>query len=185
MIEFQLEAAIKTNKLQFLIFLMFFLSLFPHKGNSSIKNRAFTDTNDASFDSSYSAYLQETKQLAKAAQPTLNLSQSLSNIVDVSALSLAKDKYFEKPSMVSVDSFQQYKLLKFLVFMHNIRLFKSIIHLLRIAFNLTYSSWISPSLIRIAESHIRALCNNLSIWCLACNSVRTDLSIEYPEKERE
>lgn len=85
-------------------------SLNPNKflfrvpaGNGSLKNRAFTDTNDASFDSSYSAYLQETKQLqlAKAAQPTLNLSQSLSNIVDVSALSLAKDKYFEKPSMVS------------------------------------------------------------------------------------
>lgn len=71
-------------------------------GNGSLKNRAFTDTNDASFDSSYSAYLQETKQqLAKVAQPSLNLSQSLSNIVDVSALSLAKDKYFEKPSMVS------------------------------------------------------------------------------------
>ncbi|XP_031640146.1 uncharacterized protein LOC116352044 isoform X2 [Contarinia nasturtii] len=72
-------------------------------GNASLKNRAFTDTNDASFDSSYSAYLQETKQqLAKVAQqqqPTLNLSQSLSNIVDVSGLSLAKDKYFEKPSM--------------------------------------------------------------------------------------
>ncbi|XP_055317113.1 uncharacterized protein LOC129576294 isoform X2 [Sitodiplosis mosellana] len=69
-------------------------------GNASLKNRAFTDTNDASFDSSYSAYLQETKQqLAKATQPPLNLSQSLSNIVDVSGLSLAKDKYFERPSM--------------------------------------------------------------------------------------
>lgn len=82
---------------------------FGQIGNASLKNRAFTDTNDASFDSSYSAYLQETKQqLAKVAQqqqPTLNLSQSLSNIVDVSALSLAKDKYFEKPSMVSVHRF--------------------------------------------------------------------------------
>lgn len=74
-------------------------------GNASLKNRTFTDTNDASFDSSYSAYLQETKsQLAKSAQPPLNLSQSLSNIVDVSALSLAKDKYFEKPTMVSIRS---------------------------------------------------------------------------------
>lgn len=74
-------------------------------GNASMKNRTFTDTNDASFDSSYSAYLQETKsQLAKSAQPPMNLSQSLSNIVDVSALSLAKDKYFEKPTMVSMRS---------------------------------------------------------------------------------
>lgn len=78
---------------------------FYHSGNASLKNRTFTDTNDASFDSSYSAYLQETKsQLAKSTQPPLNLSQSLSNIVDVSALSLAKEKYFEKPTMVSTYS---------------------------------------------------------------------------------
>lgn len=74
---------------------------FNQIGNVSLKNRAFNDTNDASFDSSYSAYLQETSKLAKVAQPILNLSQSLSNIVDVSGLSLAKEKYFEKPSMVS------------------------------------------------------------------------------------
>lgn len=66
-------------------------------GNASLKNRTFADTNDASFDSSYSAYLQETKQQSvKSAQQPMNLTQSLSNIVDVSVLSLAK------PSMVSI-----------------------------------------------------------------------------------
>lgn len=88
-------------------FLCFFIFFFCRQiGNASLKNRTFTDTNDASFDSSYSAYLQETKQqLAKVTQPPLNLSQSLSNIVDVSGLSLAKDKYFERPSMVRNDYF--------------------------------------------------------------------------------
>ena len=90
------------------LFLHFFF-FFGQIGNASLKNRAFTDTNDASFDSSYSAYLQETKQqLAKVAQPPLNLSQSLSNIVDVSGLSLAKDKYFERPSMVRNDYYCEF-----------------------------------------------------------------------------
>lgn len=80
-----------------------FSSPFQQIGNASFKNRAFTDTNDASFDSTYSAYMLDNgnKQFSKMSQQSLNLSQSLSNIVDVSALGLAKDKYFEKPSMVS------------------------------------------------------------------------------------
>lgn len=57
------------------------------------KLRMHSDPNDASFDSTFSAYLQE--------KSSTNLSQSLSNMIDAHNLNVTKDNFFEKSSNVS------------------------------------------------------------------------------------